>query len=66
MARGVAQSSHPRVDDDIDLRDFAQGGRWYILREGAVAREAVEQVLVAFLRRQPPVTSHAAGGYSDT
>jgi L-threonylcarbamoyladenylate synthase len=29
----------------IDLRDFAQAGRWHILREGAVARGAAEQVL---------------------
>jgi L-threonylcarbamoyladenylate synthase len=31
----------------IDLRDLAAEGRWYVLREGALPREAVDQALGA-------------------
>ncbi|MDQ6811494.1 MAG: L-threonylcarbamoyladenylate synthase [Actinomycetota bacterium] len=33
----------------IDLRDLSSQGRWHLLREGAMAREAVEQRLAALL-----------------
>jgi L-threonylcarbamoyladenylate synthase len=29
----------------IDLRDFPQEGRWYLLREGALGRDAVGEAL---------------------
>jgi len=31
----------------VDLRDFAQEGRWHVLREGAVERDAVAQRLAS-------------------
>ena len=31
----------------VDLRDFAQEGRWYVLREGAVGKDAVAQRLAS-------------------
>jgi L-threonylcarbamoyladenylate synthase len=31
----------------IDLRDFEAEGRWYLLREGALGRDAVEAMLAS-------------------
>ena len=31
----------------IDLRDLDSEGRWYVLRDGALPRDAVEQALAA-------------------
>jgi len=50
--------------DDDKLRARAAGFDHHFTKP--VDPEAVEQALVSFLKRQPPVTSHAAGGYPRT
>lgn len=37
----------------LDLRDLAADGRWHVLREGAMPREQVEELLAGLGRSQP-------------
>ena len=41
----TAASCRARPSTVIDLRDFEGSGRWHVLREGALATEAVEELL---------------------